>query len=150
MSVHHRRFIDSIYYTGELTTSDKGSKVQGCVVLIATNNSMNANIVSTEPAILINIRKLHQPALTELRRSQHQIIYQTKMMIWWTHMETTDMAARVICKSYEQEWFLSGNSSQPAILPTVFSYLLGVFGHSVFHNSFYYFHWIFSSQNYLF
>ena len=111
MSVHQRRFIDSIYYIGELTTSDKGSKVQGCVVLIATNNLMNAYIVTTKPAILINIRKLHQPALTELRRSQHQIIYQTKKMIWWTHVETTDMAARLICKSYEQEWFLSGNSS---------------------------------------
>ena len=42
MSALQRRFIDSIYYIGELTTSDKGSKVQGCVVLIATNNSMNA------------------------------------------------------------------------------------------------------------
>ena len=91
----------SIYYTGELTTSYKWSKVWGCVVLIANKNSLNAYIVTTKPMILINIRKLHQQALTELRQGQHQSIYKTKKMIWWTHVETTDMATTLICKSQE-------------------------------------------------
>ena len=116
MSALQRGFSDSIYCIGELTTSDKGSKVRGCVVLIANNNSLSANIVTTEPTILINIRKLHQPALTELRQCQHQIIYQTKKMNWWTHVETTGIAIRLICKSQEQKWCLSGNSSQPSYL----------------------------------
>ena len=86
--------------TEKLMTSDRSSKVWGCLVQAANNNLLNAYRTTTKPMILIYNRHLHQPALTGLRPRQHQIINQTKTLIWWTQ---TEMETRLIDQSQEPQ-----------------------------------------------